>query len=176
MTARRLAENDQGTRATLVASLKSTIDALRRISWEMRPPELERFGFQGAALRLLDSFAERSGLRIEAPIECDVSALGEDAAMHLYRILQESMVNVQKHSGAKLVRIGLSRPGRSVVLVIEDDGRGFDASDLALDGPAHLGIAGMRERARLIGGSFSLSSVPGRGTRLRVEAPYERPA
>ncbi|HET7839562.1 MAG TPA: sensor histidine kinase [Rectinemataceae bacterium] len=173
MTARRLAENQEGTRAALIASLKTTIDALRRISWEMRPPELERFGFQGAAMRLLEAFSERSGLSVEAaPIECDVSGLSESVAMHLYRILQESLMNIQKHAGAKAVRVEISRPGDSVRLVVEDDGCGFDATAQDGAGPAHLGIAGMRERARLIGGLLAVSSAPGRGTRLKVEAPY----
>jgi signal transduction histidine kinase len=174
MTARRLPTTDDATRGGLVASLKSTIDALRRISWEMRPPELERFGFQGAAMRLLDAFSEGSGLRTEAAMECDVSGLSEDTALHLYRILQESLANVKKHADAKEIRIAISRPGSAVRLVIEDDGRGFDPSSLARDlgSPAHLGISGMRERARLIGGVLVVASAPGRGTKIKVEAPY----
>jgi signal transduction histidine kinase len=176
MLARRMDENEEGNRSALVSSLKSTIDALRRISWDMRPPELSRLGFQGATTRLIDDFGARCGIRVDlATPRWDISGLREEAALHLYRIVQEILANVEKHASAKVVQISVVQERNILAVVAEDDGAGFDPNALDRSGatPAHLGIAGMRERARLIGGTLEILSKPGGGTRIKVEVPCE---
>jgi signal transduction histidine kinase len=174
MIARRLEENAAGSRAALVASLKSTMEAVRRISWEMRPPELERLGFQGAIIGYIDDFVQRRGLKLELlNSDWDSSGLSDEAATQLYRIVQEALANIDKHASATTVRVDIFRADDRLVLSLEDDGRGLDASSVASQGGGmgHLGIAGMRERARLMNGAFSIESAYGKGTKIRVEVP-----
>ena len=176
MAARRLEEDAAGSRALVVDSLKTSIDSLRRIAWELRPPELDRLGFRAAALELLDVFARRGPIEVTTDFSAaEASEPGPAAAMQLFRILQESLANVRRHSNASLLRVGYASKEGFCRLEIEDDGRGFavpsDAEAPPPGGSAHLGIAGMRERARLAGGRFDIDSNPGRGTRIIVEVP-----
>jgi len=175
MLARRLAENTGGDQARLVSSLKANLDALRRLSWEIRPPELERLGFQGAAMRLCADYEERQGcpVGLEMP-ELEPGRLGIEAELHLYRILQEALSNVAKHAEAKSVAVHIDNRSDRLLLSVRDDGRGFDPDAARGSGsaPEHMGLAGMRERARLIGGRLVLASAPGKGTTIEVEVPY----
>jgi signal transduction histidine kinase len=175
MLARRLAENPGGDQGRLVSSLKTSLDALRRLSWELRPPELERLGFEGAAMRLCADYEERKGcpVRLEMP-ELEPGRLGIEAELHLYRILQEALSNIAKHAKARQVAVQIASGPDRLLLSIRDDGRGFDLEAAGHSGsaPDHLGLAGMRERARLIGGRLTVASATGRGTSIEVEVPY----
>lgn len=174
MMARRLGETESGDKARLLASLKTSLDALRRISWELRPPELERLRFQGAAMRLIGDFEERNGFPVKVQITGPgLDHLGLEAELHLYRILQEALSNVSKHAKASGLEVSLGHEAGCVILSIADDGQGFDAAAVGLSGPApeHMGLAGMRERARLIGGKLRVISCPGKGTTVEVEVP-----
>lgn len=176
MAARRLPEAPGGSRALVLGLLQTSIDSLRRIAWEMRPPELERRGFRGAALELIDAFAQREPFLVEVEArEEDRPCPGPRAALQLYRILQEALVNVRRHSGARRIRIAMGGRNGSYRLEIEDDGRGFvpGAGAAGPGGPSHLGLEGMRERARLAGGDIEIQSSPGKGTRILVEVPIE---
>jgi signal transduction histidine kinase len=85
-----------------------------------------------------------------------------------YRIVQESLTNVARHAGASRVDVTLRRSGSSAVLLVEDDGSGFDPEAAT---SASLGLVGMRERVGLLGGRFSIESTPGQGTTVGVEVP-----
>lgn len=178
MMARRLEETPEGDQARLLASLKSSLDSLRRLSWEIRPPELERLGLWGAAMRLASDFEERNGYPVKLEVsnlDLDrLSRLDLDTELHLYRILQEVLSNISRHAQARNVTVGLAhRPGQ-LLLSISDDGKGFDAEAAGHSGsgPDHMGLAGIRERARLIGGRLRMASRPGEGTTIEVEVPY----
>ena len=175
MLARRLAENPGGDQGRLVSSLKTSLDALRRLSWELRPPELERLGFEGAAMRLCADYEEKKGcpVRLEMP-ELESGRLGIEAELHLYRILQEALSNIARHAEAQQVAVQIASGPDRLLLSIRDDGRGFDLEEAGHSGaaPDHLGLAGMRERARLIGGRLTVASATGRGTSIEVEVPY----
>ena len=111
----------------------------------------------------------RAGGKIDLEMRVDhpdtaPSAVGRDA----YRIVQESLTNVVKHASADHVSITLVRKGPAAVVVVEDDGTGFDPAGLR-DGA--LGIAGMRERVALVGGRLTIESSPSRGTTLVAEVP-----
>jgi len=86
----------------------------------------------------------------------------------LYRIIQEALTNVARHAGAKNVSALVERRAREVVAVVEDDGLGFDSAHL---NGSRLGVAGMRERAELLGGKLTIESAPGAGTSLFVQIP-----
>jgi signal transduction histidine kinase len=174
MAAGRLPRGEGADYGRAIAGLKSSLDLIRRVSWEMRPPELERLGFKVAAIRLFDEFEGRSGMRIEMDeLSWDASGIEDDVALHLYRILQEGLANAEKHARGTKVRVSVRRSQGRLGFCLEDDGIGFDPEDLeiASPSPGHMGIAGMRERARFIGGSLELASSPGKGARIYVEVP-----
>jgi len=98
-------------------------------------------------------------------------ALPERVEAELLRIAQEALTNVRKHAGAEEVQITLGRTGRRVLLTIQDDGRGFTPGRLGARGRHGVGILGMRERARLLGGSLRVASRPGRGARIVAAIP-----
>ena len=174
MVARRLAADGSGSKDLVIRSVQTAIDSLRRISWDMRPPELERLGFRGAALDLAESFARHAGLELDVSLN-DYDSNGPSVAvsLHLYRILQEALANIRRHARASRIGLSLSEIEGRYRLEIRDDGIGFDRLkiDSGRPGPAHLGVAGMKERARLAGGDLEIETAPRRGTRLCVEVP-----
>jgi signal transduction histidine kinase len=99
--------------------------------------------------------------------------LAPATALALFRILQEALTNVARHSGAKNVRIGLTREGPSAILTIADDGRGIPPEVLARQ--TSLGLMGMRERVLAFGGTLELSATPGGGTTVVVRVPVGSP-
>jgi len=93
----------------------------------------------------------------------------------LYRIVQEALTNVVRHAGASQVSVLLESRGETLVVIVEDDGCGFDADRLMHSSPSEhwLGLHGMRERAELLGGTLTIESSPGAGTAVFVEVPLE---
>ena len=150
-------------RETITASIRD----LRALAVELRPTALDDFGLGAALERLVDTFGRRTGLAIDLHIDGLEQRLPEATETALYRIVQESLNNIAKHAGAGGASVVLQGLGDRVVLVIEDDGRGFDPA-----GPsAGLGLVSMRERAELVGGSIRVDSREGRGTTIAVEVP-----
>jgi signal transduction histidine kinase len=97
--------------------------------------------------------------------------LNEDGKLILYRVVQEALTNVVRHSGAAMVNVAVRAEGSEVVAVVEDDGEGFDGS--RVDNGAGLGLLGMKERAASVGGSVRVESTPGDGTRVRLSIPQQ---
>jgi signal transduction histidine kinase len=91
----------------------------------------------------------------------------------LYRIFQEALTNVARHAEAHRVQAWIRREGAEMVLVVEDDGRGFDAGRLAKSGDGRAGLTGMRERVLGLGGKLDVKTAPGRGVRLEARMPLE---
>jgi len=151
----------------------STLEGVRRMINALGPAALERRGV-GAALH---SYAEEFLARSEMEIEFDVPAarrrLPENVELTLYRIGQEALNNAVGHSQATRVQVTLVHDEHAATLTVTDDGVGFEVANpvRANTGSRGLGIAGMRERARLVNGSFAIESTPGRGTTVRVEVP-----
>ncbi len=153
------------------AVLDQTVGSVRRISADLRPLMLDDLGLADAASWLVEDFARRAGIECTLDIapEADFEPLERRAATALYRALQESLTNVGRHAGARRVWISLRVEGDSVCLDVEDDGRGIDADDIAK--PRSLGLKGMRERARYLGGTLEVERGTHAGTRLRLRVP-----
>ncbi|HVV50764.1 MAG TPA: sensor histidine kinase [Polyangia bacterium] len=157
-----------------LALIDQLITRVRKISVDLRPPLLDEVGL-GPALRLyLDGQAALS----KVPIALDVddasggSRLAPDLEIACFRVVQESITNALRHAAARRIEVRMVRSAERVTLAIRDDGQGFDTAalgDAALTG--HLGIAGMRERARARAGVFRLTSRPGAGTSVEVDLP-----
>ncbi|EJL77719.1 PAS domain S-box [Polaromonas sp. CF318] len=152
----------------MLGLLDTTVAATRRIASDLRPLLLDDLGLVPAIEWLTHNFSQRHGVLCRLSLDEEVE-LGEPYATAVFRIVQESLVNVAKHAGASRVEVRIERTGAAVVLEVADDGAGF-----ALEAPrktSSLGLMGLRERARLLQGTVDIDTVPGRGTRIRVSIP-----
>ena len=163
------AKTDEERAEALIAVREQVVETLhdvRRLAVELRPKALDDFGLVAALERLRDTFAERTGMRVD--LEANVGdRLPGDVETALYRIVQEALTNIVKHAEASAVSIVLTRSGHAITAVIEDDGRGF-TPDGGGDG---LGLLGMGERLALLGGKLKTESSPGAGATIVAEVP-----
>jgi two-component system, NarL family, sensor histidine kinase DevS len=146
----------------------TTLQGVRRLAVELRPSALDDFGLVPAVERLATTVAERSGPAVDVEAQLGEARLPKDVETALYRIVQEALTNVVKHASAQRVSITLVHKGATAVVVVEDDGDGFD---LDTTRPDALGLAGMRERVALLGGRLTIEASPGAGTTLVAEVP-----
>lgn len=141
---------------------------------ELRPTALDDLGLETALANYLEEWAERSDIAID--FHCNgllEQRLANQLESTIYRIVQEAVNNVVKHASARNVSIILEKRGNRVLVIVEDDGVGFDAEAL-LKTPARnrgFGLLGMQERVALVGGSLSIESTPGTGTTVLVHIP-----
>jgi signal transduction histidine kinase len=146
----------------------TTLQDVRRLAVELRPSALDDFGLVSAVERLAATVAEQSGTVVDVEAQLGGVRLRAEAETVLYRIVQESLTNIVKHASAARVSITLVHKGGSAVVVVEDDGRGFDPCAIR---EGALGLAGMWERVALVGGRLTVESSPGAGTTLVAEVP-----
>jgi hypothetical protein len=144
--------------------LDGTVSATRRISADLRPLILDDLGLAAAAEWLVQNFTQRTGVHCELAVATDLE-LGEPHATGVFRVLQESLTNIARHSGATRVEVTLQAEDGHVVLHVRDNGKGFDP-----DAPrkGSYGLLGVRERAALLGGKVTIESAPGEGTRVEL--------
>ena len=162
-------EDAHAAAAELRKLVVETLQDVRRLAVELRPSALDDFGLEPALRRLGQSVREAGALDVQVEARLGGQRLPPDVETALYRIVQEALTNVVKHAGAKHVSVVLTRKPASVLVMIEDDGRGFDAAT-APHG-AGLGLIGMRERVELLDGTFEVDTEPRAGTTLIVELP-----
>jgi len=145
------------------------IDMVRRIAAELRPGLLDDLGLVAAIEWYAQEFAERAGLACELRLGDQELMLDRDLATALFRILQEALTNVARHAGATRVEIALDAQPECLTLVVRDDGKGIDPAQVFA---AHsLGLLGMRERARVLGGEVAIEGNPGQGTTVTARIP-----
>ena len=149
-------------------TVRLTIGRLRRLLFQLTPPELQRHGLASSLRLLLETLQEDSGVRWELDdrlIEEPASA----TALVVYRIVQEALGNVRKHAGASNVRLRVASGEGGVDVRIEDDGCG--SSPATQHEPGHLGVVGMGARAEMSGGRLRVRSVSGHGTIIEFWIP-----
>ncbi len=163
-----------GATSALRRLVSAALEGVRRISRGLRPSVLDDLGIQEALERLGLEVSRAHGFVV------DVHATGprlprlpEAVETALYRMAQEALTNASKHAEPKAVSVLIHRNPSEVRLVIEDDGKGFNASEPLSEG--QVGLVGIRERARLIGGSVTVESSPGQGTTICVSVPLPGP-
>lgn len=148
-------------------------EQLRRLSHELRPMILEDMGLAAALRHLAEGVAIRAGIPVT--VECPDAALSPTAQSALYRIIQQALKNVSKHAHATCASVRVVMEPRSVRCTIADDGIGFKISAAKRQANVErgLGLVGMRERTDALGGTFEVSSAPGKGTRIQIIIPSE---
>ena len=159
---------DRAAVATVRELVVSTLQGVRRLAVELRPSALDDFGLGTATERLVSTFRESTGLRVDLEANLRDDRLPTQVETTLYRIVQEALANVIKHAEAGQVSIVLTQNEHTVSAVIEDDGRGFDPNATGDDA---LGLVGMRERIVLVGGRLRVESAEGAGTTIAAEVP-----
>jgi PAS domain S-box-containing protein len=157
--------------------LSKTAEEVERITHDLGPSLLDNVGLAAVLGDARTEFADRTGVSVRLSCTQLTARLPAVAELALYRILQESLRNVERHAQARHVTVRLSQQGAFVRLAINDDGIGFDhgGSSAARNGSGRLGLLSMRERAAYVGGAFSIKSVPRAGTRIEVLIPSARP-
>jgi len=175
-SARRGDDLEQAQRAMgeAVEHIEREISNLRSIITELRPAALDELGLRTAIEALLDRHREQSGVEIEGELDLPGPSAGEerlseDLETTVYRLVQEALTNVAKHARANRVRVAVTESDGELLIEVQDDGSGFDA-DLSSDG---FGLAGIRERVGLAGGTLSIDSGE-QGTLLRACLPTLR--
>jgi len=148
-------------------AVRRALDEVRRISRELRPEMLEHLGLVSALTELTTTFGRVSGIDVERDFDPSLPKLAPETELAVYRIAQESLTNIARHSNASRVTIALERGPDSVVLSVGDDGRGFDGSIPE----EHGGLRSMRERALLVDGALAIKESPRGGVEVRLEVP-----
>jgi signal transduction histidine kinase len=148
------------------------LESIRATARGLRPTALDDLGLVPAMRTLAEEFAGRTGIAVDlktAPLPAPPPAPEVEVA--LYRVLQEALTNVARHAAATRVEAVLGTDGGELVLVVQDDGKGFDASRAGTPTTGGAGLAGMQERVVGVGGRLTVTSAPGRGVRLEARLP-----
>jgi two-component system sensor histidine kinase DegS len=169
-------EDQIGKLNVVQASVQATISSLREYCSEMRPPTLMNFGLDTAIRSHLDNYQEKHpDVKFEFSTHTVGDALEPGLRVVLFRIYQELLSNVTRHSGATQVKININKKRNSIEMTVKDNGCGFTLPaewlDLARQG--HLGLVGVRERAEAVGGVVEIDSYLRKGTRVRVTLPIK---
>ncbi len=179
----RAARKSEGQNSPEVAALvrevqsvqgivQETLQKVRDQSQMFHPAILDDFGLEQALRWLARQFARQTGIHVSFEASMADGAVPPEAAVHLYRIVQEALSNVARHSGSPEARVRLKEEGGCLSLEIEDCGRGFEGPARSRrDSPEGLGLMGMRERAEHLNGTLAIRSAPGAGTTVSVRIP-----
>jgi PAS domain S-box-containing protein len=151
------------------------ISNLRRLALELRPPELDILGFTSAVSHYLSNIEKATGLKIELHSNVDEKKMGDDLPIVFFRIIQETINNILKHSQAKRVSVSLRTYRKKIGLTIKDGGKGFDPNKYKKNDESGMGLRLIKEMIESLEGTFEIHSSPGKGTRLLVSLPVEKP-
>jgi signal transduction histidine kinase len=153
--------------------IDQTLQHVRNLSLDLRPSLLDDLGLVPAVRWYLSRQAERTGWNIDVQVDESLPPLPQSVAIACFRVIQEAATNIMRHSKATRVSVSLQRDEGDLLLVVRDNGVGFDVQK-ALDNAARgqsMGLLGMQERIRFLNGSISIESASGHGTEIRVRIP-----
>ncbi len=166
-SARKLREKING----LSQNTRELSATVHQLSYELHPAKLEHLGLVDTVQSLCDEVSGQDGIKIKFSHEGIPKSLPREIALCLYRITQEAIQNMVRHSGAETGRVSLTGQEMTINLDLSDAGRGFDVDKVKTKGG--LGVVGMEERVRHVGGTLSIESHVSSGTRLKVRVPLE---
>ena len=168
----------QGEMESIRQGIRNVVGELRQICSDLRPPTIDHHGLSAAIDSLVHEWAERSNIQVQLEVDPALGRLPETIELSVFRIVQEGLSNIRKHSAARRVRLVMHRtPSASLLLRLEDDGQGLSIpADLAsLTAQKHFGLVGISERVALLGGTMNIETSAGNGMILRVEIPSPHP-
>ena len=152
--------------------VEDSVNTLHQFTWELRPPVLDDLGLVPALNAYLKDWAKQTDSRVTVTASAGLEPLNSAGRTVLYRVTQAALANVARHAKASRVKVRIQRRHGAVHLEIEDNGKGFRVEADSMAGRRkRLGLLGMKERLEMVGGSFAVNSVPGRGTTIRAEIP-----
>jgi PAS domain S-box-containing protein len=152
-----------------------SVDMVHRFARELRPAVLDDLGLIPALHSYMKDFAARTGLHTQLAAFAEVEQMEIAKRTVLFRVAQEALTNVSRHAQASRVEVGIKKIAGRLRMKIKDNGRSFDVERaLHTKGGGRLGLLGMRERLEMIGGKFSVESIPGKGTTVHVEIPFAK--
>ncbi len=157
--------------AQIEQKLRELVDDVHRLAWGMRPSILDDYGLDHALSRHVEETASHLGIEIDyhSTLGLGQARLPESVELTLFRVVQEATTNIARHSGASRASVVFLRTRDAYVLIVEDDGRGFEVTTARNN--RCLGLIGLRERVGLLGGTVDIESAPDRGTTIRVRIP-----
>ena len=155
---------------SIIRRIDGTLNTVRRIATELRPSVLDQLGLAAALEWQGQEFGARTGLKVVMELSPDDACIPDELGSPVFRILQESLTNVARHAKASEVAIRLVQADDLLTLEVSDDGIGIPPE--RLQGTTSLGLVGMRERALVCGGAFSITARPGGGTTVLLTVPY----
>jgi signal transduction histidine kinase len=177
--ASHLNDAERGALTESVSLAEQAITEIRTLSYLLHPPFLDEAGLLSALRWYADGFAERSGIKVDLELLDRLERLPLDTETALFRVLQESLINIHRHAGSATARIRLRRDAQTLVLEIEDRGKGISTAALKHimngGGGVGVGIAGMRERMEQIGAHLAIQSSD-QGTTVSVHLPLLKDA
>ena len=153
-----------------ITLLERSMREIRVISHLLHPPLLDEIGLQAVVPWYLNSFSERSGIQIDLEMPSDIAKLPDQVELAVFRVLQECLTNVHRHSGSKIAKVKILPEETSVTLEVFDRGRGMSSQN-GSDPVIGVGITGMRERVRELGGHFEINSSS-EGMVVRAVLPF----
>jgi signal transduction histidine kinase len=161
----------------IIPMIKESIEEVRRIQMDLRPSTLDDLGI----LATLEWFCREyqkiySHIHIEKKIDLQESEVSIPLKTAIYRVMQEAMNNIAKHSKADLVHLSLGKREDKIQLIIQDNGQGFNFEEILSPDRSRrgMGLSSMQERVELSGGSFTIESIKGKGTVIRASWPLEQ--
>ena len=173
---RRLHTTDKAINEKLTTTLSlidTTIDTVRKIATELRPSILDDLGLVAALDWQSDEFEKRSNIKVEFTSNLNETLVLPDISTALFRIYQELLTNVARHSKAGKVIAAITQDNTRLYLKVEDNGQGFDLTNIL--NKKTLGLRGIKERTSLIGGNYEIKSSPGCGTSVLISVPLHKP-
>jgi len=163
-----------GKVASALTLVKQATRTVQRVSSGLRPVVLDDFGLAAAIDHALKEFRDQTSVTTNLVINGTVTDIDKDRSIALYRIFQEALTNVMRHSEATRVEVSLQVEGENVQLMVRDNGRGISKQQIS--DRNSLGILGMRERVYFIGGMIEIAGAPGAGTCITVDLPLRKPS
>lgn len=154
---------------SMSAQIDAAVETVRRISRELRPGLLDDLGLTAAVEWQIGEFQQRTGIRCELVRGSDEIIVEQDISTAVYRIFQEAMTNIARHSDATMVKIFLERKPHEILLQIKDNGGGIPREKI--DSTRSFGLIGMRERVRILRGELKISGAKGKGTLVEATIP-----
>jgi signal transduction histidine kinase len=159
--------------ALLRDGLRHGVAEIRRCIFDLRLPAIDELGLIAWMTGYLADYERQFGVVVEASLPSEDPRLTSEQTVTVFRVLQEALTNARKHAQARHIRVVLRCRRQELILLVEDDGQGFDPS---VHRPGQYGLLGMRERAQLVGGRLEIAGRPGQGARIVLHLPLCREA